>query len=350
MSAFSIPLIPCPEVQTSLDAHYSVANFNQYFDVPLVMAMTSPANMANLESLQAIASPGNGKIRRVESLYTPRLLESEIGETISPSCSSENQSGRLSKECEIDITDGVTHNEVVGDIAELASICESNPDFLTRRIAAALDGLVRKMETKVHTQLLAQAGGFSANDTQSLITSDVKSILVGAAGSPNPSGLSELRYTLGTIYQPRIWLFGQGLSAKYFDALGDGCCADVGIDLGSFYGNSGLVFFKDFRAEAVTATNGFFGLIPGAAHLVYYNRYAGTNAIQGNAVRSRYTLTHGPTGLPFDVGFSLANGCDNLIMEAFLAFTVCAAPTDMFAIGDELEGYNGIMEFLATAS
>lgn len=348
MSAFNIPLIDCPELQTNLDAHYSVANYTQYFDIPLVMALTSEANMANLEGIQQLVSSGNGKIRRVESLYTPRLLESEISESIDPSCSSENQSGRLSKECEIDITQGVYHSEIVGDIAALAPICESNPAFLARRIASAMDGLMRKLETKTHTQLLAQRGGFSANDTQSLITADVKEIIVGASGTPSPAGLAELRYTLGTLYQSRVWLFGQGLAAKYFDALGDGCCADVGVDLGSFYGGSGLVFFKDFRAEAATDTDGFFGLIPGAAHLVYYNRYAGDNAITNNPVRSRFTLNHGPTGLPVDVGFKL--DCDDLVMEAFLATAVCAAPTDMFAIGDELNGYNGILEFLAAVS
>lgn len=348
MSAFSIPLIPCPEVQASLDLHYSIVNPAKYNDVPLIMTMTSPANMEGLESMQVLVSPGNGKIAVVESLYTPRILESEIGETIDPTCTSENQSGRLSTRCEIDISDGVYHSEIVGDIAALAPICESNPAFLARRIAATLDGLIRKAETMVHTQLLAQAGAFSANDTQSLITSDVKTIVVGATGSPSTAGMSELRYTLGTIYENRIWLFGQGLSAKYFDALGDGCCTDVGVDLGSFYGNSGLVFFKDFRAEAATATDGFFGLVPGAAHMVYYNRYAGTNAINNNPDRSRYTLTHGPTGLPFDVGFKLH--CDNLIMEAFLAFNVCGAPTDLFSTGDELAGYNGILQFDASAS
>jgi len=346
MSTFDIAKIPCPEIQRGLTDFYAVANLNQYTDIPLAFFLTSPVNTANVQSLNAFVSPGNSKLRTMQLIYTPRIPEGEISLDIDPSCVSENESGMLETSCTVDETKGVYTSEIF-KLTELARICEDNPAYISQRLAAHLDGLVRKMETDLHTKVAALGGDFPANDTQSLITSEIKSIeTLTSTGNPSVTGISELRYTMMQSYSPRLYTFGNDRITKYFDQLGDGCCTDFGVDLGTFYGNSGVVHFNDNRAAtALGATHRFMGLLPGAAQIVYYNRHAGSNLIDDDSYK-QFTVTHGPTGLPFDVTWK--NDCGNISVEIFLAYEVCAAPTNMFALNDPMSGFNGILTFLAT--
>ena len=343
MSTFDIGKINCPDIQANLTDFYATANLNQYTDIPLAFYLTSPVNTANIQSLNAFVSPGNSKLRTMQLIYTPRIPEAEISLDIDPSCVATNESGMLETTCTVDETKGVFTSEVFG-LTDLARICQDNPAFIAQRLAAHLDGLVRKMETDLHTKISALAGGFSADDTQALITSDIKDIeVLTSAGNPSVIGISELRYTMMQAYSPRLYTFGNGRITKYFDQIGDGCCTDFGVDLGSFYGNSGIVHFNDNRAAtALGDTHRFLGLIPGAAQLVYYNRFAGSNLID-DASYKQFTVTHGPTGLPFDVTWK--NDCGNISVEVFLAYEVCSAPTNMFALNDPLSGFNGILTF-----
>ena len=184
MSAFDINKIPCPEIQRNLEDYYTTVNPNQFLDIPFAFYLTSPVNTAPVQSVQAIVSPGNQKLRTIQMIWTPRILESEISETVDFSCTTEQESGMLETTCTIDTTDGVKSSEKF-DIINLSTICEDNPAFINQRLAAHLDGLVRKMETKLHTQAVALIGDFPANDTQSLITSEVKDIeVLTSAGAP----------------------------------------------------------------------------------------------------------------------------------------------------------------------
>jgi len=340
MSQFDINKIPCPEIQDRLMDHYTTAGYDQYQDIPLIVYLNSELNTRNM--LQFVVSPGGGKTRRVTSLYTPRYLESEISETVDFTCESTNTAGDLETECVIDTSSGAMANEFYL-LTDLITRCQSNDAYYIERIAAMLDGVVRRLETKTHAELIALKGGFSSYDNS--VSGDIKTISTLQAGGENTSldGIEELSYTSRLVYAPRLVTFGGNLITKYFSRLDSGCCSDVGVDLLNYSSKQNVTHFNDNKAAAVTQTNGFFGMVPGAAHMLYFNLFGGVNQIDTPTYK-QMTVTHGPSGLPIDLIWTI--NCGKLVLQAGLATTVCAAPTDMFSVGDELEGYNGIMEFV----
>jgi hypothetical protein len=344
MSTFSASKINAEAIQGYLENHYSAFGApNLFTNTPMMEFLLSPINTNNL--LKQTVAPGRGKKRTATTLYTPRVAESEIETNITRDCSSTNEAGHLDQQCEIDLSVGVKHDEHF-DFADLASIDEDNGAYMGRRLAAMLDGMRRKQETQIVASVAAAPGAFSSKDTASMITADVKTVRTIKSGTTEDLSMQaseEIWFTKEQIGWPNVYTFGSNAITKYARALGDACCVDAGVDLREYNGNNGWVHFNTYRVpDALSGTEGFLALVPGAAHLIYMNLYEGPNQFVDNT-KVRGVLVDPITGYPYDYAFDV--GCDDVTIQLSTPFTVCTAPDGYFGFGDPHVGVNGIFEY-----
>lgn len=342
MSTYNLGLINCPDIQRRLDEDFEGARSLVQDFTPIVNFLSSPANGA--DTLIRQVSPGGGKIRTVNLVYPIRLTEDDVSTAVAPICTSTNEAGMRETTCELDISVGAQAAEKI-TWDDLARICEDNEMYLTSRINALINGVRSKMETEVTDQVIAALGGFPSDDTEG-VAAGIKTVqtLTAAAGT-NLDAIEEIGYTKDNLGIPRLFTFGSGLITKYFKRLDSGCCLDtMGVDLASFAGNQGVVHSHAYRVPAAMPNaNDFLGLIPGAAHLVYYNRYA--RPMQNTSYK-KMTMVDPFTGIPFDV--ELTDDCGTLVLAVSSVFKVCTLPTDLFSINDRLNGVNGMFHFRVT--
>jgi len=278
MSTYSLDLISCEDIQVSLDSTFAAYGTLSQDFTPIVNFLTDPVNTANV--LQTIVSPGNGKRRVAKQIYAPRIPEDDVATTITRTCTSSNEAGQRSSICEIDPDEGVSISET-WNYADLAPICEQNPAYEQSRLVALLNAGRRKMETVVTEQLAAALGGFPSDDTDG-VAAGVKVVTTLLSGGANTSldAIEEIGYTKDNIGIPLVYAFGSGLATNYFKRLNAGCCVDgFGVDLRGYAGSQGIVYSHSYRvADAFANPNDFIVATPGAAHLVYFNLWGGTNA------------------------------------------------------------------------
>lgn len=345
MSTYSLDKIPCEDIQVSLDRTFEVFGTLSQDFTPLLNFLNSPVNTANV--LETIISPGNGKNFNAKQIYTPRITEDDVSTSVTRVCTSSNEAGMRSQNCEVDLTVGVQHSET-WDYADLAPICEPNPQYEANRLGALINVLRRKMETEITSQVAAGLGGFPDDDTDG-VTAGVKVVQTLQSGGVNTdlNAIEEIGYTKDNIGIPRVYTFGSGLITKYFKRLDAGCCVDgFGVDLREFAGNQGVVHAHSYRvANAFDDANDFIVATPGAAHLVSVPLWAGSNRRETSSYK-KMTIVDPLTGVEYDL--ELTDTCSGIVVSASLAFKVCFAPTDMFALNDRMSGVNGLFHFRVT--
>jgi hypothetical protein len=245
----------------------------------------------------------------------------------------------------VNLSVGVESPAELIEIEDLAAICRGNASFTQSRLAAHLSVLRRKMETEVTAQIAAALGDFPSDD-QTNITSGLKVVqtLLADGTTTDLNAIETIGYTKDNIGIPSMYVFGSKLITQYFKRIAAGCCLDgFGVNFDTFAGQQGLVYSHSYRVPTAMGENeGFFAMVPGAAHLVYVNLYAGENTRDTGSFR-RFVLTDPVTGIPFD--FKITDTCDGLVAQGSLAFKVCVAPSDLFALNDRMSGVNGLFGF-----
>jgi len=342
MSVFSLSLVSAEAIQGTIQDHFPIfAGEGQFTFLPKTNFLTSAVNTNGV--LDTVVSPGGAKKRIAKTVYQPRVREADVSTSVSFNCTSSNEAGQLSTTCEIDETAGVFIDEKIDRVA-LADIDMPNELYIARRIMALQDALHRKLETGLGTKLAAAFGKYPDNDT-SITGGTLKTVSTLQTSSDNTSldAIEELEYTRRLTGLPRMYTFGDNLLTKYVTRLDSGCCADgYGVDLATFAGRNGFVHFHDNRVSNDLDAGNFFILFPGAAHIVSFNRFDGPNRIEDNSYKQMVVPSPLFPGLAFDV--TMKEDCGDLYIEMGLAYELCTAPTDYFAIDDRLDGFNGILE------
>jgi|GEM_PF-4734971 len=345
MSAFDLSLVSCGDIQLGLNRAFAASGpLNEEF-LPVTNFLLSEVNTENV--LQRTISPGNGKNFVAKTIYTPRITEDDVSTAIARACASTKKAGNTYSICEVDLEVGAELEAEVIEIADLAAICEGTASYTQSRLAAMFSAMRRKIETELTDQLAAGPGNFPSDDNEG-VAAGVKVVqTLTSTGGTDLSAIEELGYTKDNMGLPRLFTFGSNLITKYFKRLDAGCCVDgYGVDLREFYGNQGIVHAHSYRiASAFANANDFLALIPGAAHMVYVNLYAGENSRDTGSFK-RIVLNDPLTGLPID--FKFTDTCDGIVVTPSLAFKVCVAPPDMFALNDRMSGVNGLFHFRVT--
>lgn len=336
MSHVNIGLKPCPEIQRDLVGHFQTCDPTKLLashEHALVSFLWSSTNRG---MIQEMVSPGRGKKKIVDLVYTPRILEEEISLDPTKSCTAGDNAGMLTHRYELNGT-GVSVKESY-DIADLADICKDNELWIAERINAMMNGLVRKMEAVAMEDLQAIIGSFAAGETN--VTNDVKTVQTKFAdGKQDSNFLEELTFAASNAAYCSIpYVFGWNETFKAFKRLEAGCCADSGLNFDELSSAYGQVFLPASKTESVFGANNFVTLAAGAAQPIWWNEFAGAEGINTVSEQSyvRGVLVHPQTGVPFDYLWS--DNCGVITIQLKLMFQIEGLPTDMFDAGDRLNG------------
>lgn len=347
MSHTLLPLIDCPNLQGDLN-EINACKLTPVENLPFINFLPSAINTNRI--LESRVSPGAGKIRTVEVVYTPRTQEAEIGTTLDTTCENDNEAGMNSTTYEIDPTQGVIAKESI-DFANLATICKSNPQFIAERVQAMIDGLKRKMETTITNQVILLTGKFVADGDSGLSAGNtLKTIATkDADGKFTEDAIQEILYSAqnsGFCGMP--FVFGYGEIWKYMQKTKSVCCSNAGIDLASFIAENQAMFFSTYRVPAALAGSGqqFLTIDAGSLFLLQYNKFADGS---GLALQDNF-LQHGiivdpTTGIKFNIKTYMNTCGEKLNIHISTAFKVVGLPDDMYSGGDRFEGTNGVLKF-----
>jgi hypothetical protein len=335
-------IIACPQIQEDLNRQFTSEIPNNNFEPQgFTDFVISPMNTSG--TLQRQVAPGGGKKRKVELLYTPPILESEISTDPVRKCVSENEAGMLSQEYEIGDT-GVQYDEKFS-ISNMAEMCKDNPLWFAQRIQAMFDGLYKKIGTINATQLGLLTGKFGTGETG--VTNNVKTISTRKAnGDFDIDALAEMEFAASnTGYGMTPFIFGYHELYKYYKKVASLCCANEGVDYASFAAQNASVFVADKKITNVHGANTFFMLKPGAVQLLSYLEFEGASGINTvNDESYKQTVLVDPrTGLRYD--FQLKNDCGDISVSLKLNHKLVGLPNDMYSVGDPFHGVTFVNEF-----
>lgn len=346
MSHILLPLIDCPNLQLSLNEVNACKTY-PVENLPFVNFLPSAVNTNRV--LETNVSPGHGKVRTVEMVYTPRTSEAEVDTTLDTTCENDNEAGMNSTTYEIDTTQGVIVKEVI-DFANLATICKSNPQWIAERVQAMIDGAKRKMETQITNQVALLTGKFVADGDNDLsLANTLKTIATkDADGKFTEDAIQEILYSAQNSGFCGIpFVFGYGEIWKYMQKTKSVCCSNAGIDLASFMAENQAMFFSTYRVPtAISLTNGFLVIDAGSLFLLQYNKFAQGSGLelQDNFLQQG-VIVDPTTGIGFNLKTYLNPCGEKLNIHLSTAFKVVGLPDDIYSGGDRYEGTNGVLKF-----
>lgn len=357
MSVQLLPYVDAPALQIALNNVYTLAPKEPS---PEVQFLTSAVNTNRV--LETTVVPGNGHIRRVDVIYTPRITEAETSTTITSDCNDGGGAGDLTTTYEIDTTVGVQHKETVA-LADLKGRLESDPDYFARRTMAILDVCRRKMATGVAGQMAVLNGKFAANNGEKglSVNNTLKTVATKFAaavdgGKPNPEAIQEIAFSAtNSGFAGSPWVFGYGEIYRYMQLLGNmGTFSDGGLDFVQFVNAMGVNFLPSYRVHTAlngnNSTNKFLVVDPGALHLLQYNKFASPSAqvSQDNLVMG--IIADPMTGIEYNYKYYLNPCGEKITILVSTSYKVVGLPDDLYAGGDRLEGTNGVLQFAITNS
>jgi hypothetical protein len=347
MSHALTDIISCPDLQDNLNGVFLKSNpldarekqdFTDIF-------VNSSLNTNGL--LQSKVSPGRGKKRTVELIYTPPILESEIGTTPAKKCTSSNEAGMLSESYELADDEGVNYDEKF-DLLNMANMCQDNPDWFTSRVLAIMDGLTKKIGTINATQLALLTGKYGSGEASVTGGGTLKTINTLKTGTTDIdinawSKIVRAAENAGFPGSPLV--FGWGEIYEYVTKVKAGCCANQGVNIAEFASQNDLVFLKDKKIRTALGDENFLMLAPGAVQFLSWLEFEGERGINmiDTEIYKQTVITDPRTGLRFD--FQLKNDCGNIYVNIKLAHKLVGMPDDMFSAGDAFDGVKWVNEF-----
>jgi hypothetical protein len=347
MSHILTDIIACPTIQDQLNQHFLTqmnpldAREKQGFTD---MFVNSSLNTNGI--LQSKVNPGGGKKRVVELIYTPPVLESEIGTSPAKKCTSTNEAGMLSEQYELADDEGVNYDEKF-DLLNMANMCQDNSLWFAGRIQAMMDGLTKKMGTINAQQLALLNGAFGSGEAN--VNTNVKTIstrVSAATGALDIRGYAKIANAAeNAAYPSAPFVFGWGEIYDYMKELKAGCCATSGIDLGAYVAQNDLVFIADKKIGTALPNDNFMMVAPGAVQLLTWLEFEGARGINviDTEVYKQTVITDPKSGIRFDL--QVKNDCGNIYVNIKLAHKLVGMPSDMFSAGDAFDGVKWVNEF-----
>lgn len=345
MSHALTSLISCPTIQDQLNQHFLTqtspldAREKQGFTD---MFVNSPLNTNGM--LQSKVSPGRGKKRVVELIYTPAILESEVGTTPAKVCTSTRETGMLSESYELADDEGVNLDEKF-DLVNMANMCQDNGLWFAARLQAIMDGLTKKMGTINASQLALLNGNFGTGEEN--VVTKIKTIATrDSNGKFDLSAWAKIVFAAENAGYPSIpVVFGWGEIYQYMKEAKAGCCAVQGIDIASYIAQNDLLFISDKKIKTAATNENFFMLAPGAVQLLTWLEFEGEKGINviNDESYKQTVITDPKTGFRFDL--QVKNDCGNVVVNIKLAHKLVGLPTDMYSAGSAFDGVTFVNEF-----
>jgi len=331
----------CPSIQRNLIDFINTQGTNiKRTQVGYLQAITSPVNTAGTQQIPI--DLGDGKIHSVRLKYSQRGTEADITSTKITDCTTTIEKVPFQQDIDVDqyiATAGIKFTE-----AEMKKLCEPQTTWMAEVVMNEMDALARTLNKRLITLQSVNFGTFNGGATSKnvqLLDSTNKSAPVYFGES---TILEDFSY-LDTTSKPLV--IGAGYLSHYVRQVGIGCCNSLGQDIGQA-GN--LDFFHDrFVGTILGNANAFIGLVPGYIQLLTYNEYAGSYSKE-NDVFSHGTIVDPFTGIRYDMKWHYNDCNDTYFLQIGLNYDLHFLPNDAFAYGDELNGVNFSLKYIATNS
>lgn len=333
MSSTSTAFTACPNIQDWLDNQY--ANCATRENVPLVSFLRSPENIQGVEQLLL---PGNGKIRRVELKYMPRLpLTTVSSNQPIESCTSSNKRGDTSIVYDVD----PNINEQIDfyvDIKDFIRSCEDKTAYFPMLLQNHIDALARKIWRKTAQQAVLSIGkwaGDVANVTGSTLT--IRTLETSSTDKYTPQGWVKLKTAITkTGYCAPYVVFAGDTFYEYAQVTRMGCCNDNGIDVGQLFNTFGnaVIWDREVRT-AFGSENDALVVQLGALQLLNFSLFEGDNQLDAPQYK-RMSITDPNTGLKIDM--HMKDDCGKLSVVLTAVTKLISLPNDLFPSGDTYDG------------
>jgi len=337
-------LVNCPELQTELNDLFTCDP--TLITEPLVLQafLRSPANLGGTR-MQQMLSPGGGKSRIVEVVYSPRLDEGNVQvDTGRDDCTNENVIGETSTT--YDVGNSYVQQPLVIKPFELRYKCEENTRYMAKKIQQAINVLSRKRETVLFEQLALMNGNFAVGEPN--VTAKVKTVQTrDADGKFSTDMFTEIgtasRYA---SYCGNPIVIGGRNVGKYMREVSAGCCSMDGINVADLAAQYGMGFIESYRADDSFGDDNFFTVAPGAIQIIDWLEYEGPEGINyiDTGIYKQMVLVDPFTGYKYDVKINVdCNGNHNIFIRSY--FKLISLPTDVFYSTDRLAGVNFINQY-----
>jgi hypothetical protein len=341
-------LVNCPEIQVELNKLFTDQDPTLITE-PLVLTefLLSPANASGVgqRSLKEMTTPGGGKKRIVEVLYSPRLSEADVSDsTGNTDCTGDAVAGETTTQ--YDVGDRYFQKSTSINPRDLAYKCEDNTVFFAKKVAQILNVLERAIETEAYTQLALLNGNYSAGYPG--VTGDVLVVETrNADGNYSTEAFTEVGTAAKYAAYPGIPIvFGERQWGKYMRETQAGCCAATGINVYDLAVQYGMGFLESYRAADAFGDGGAMMVAPGAVQMLEYLEYEGMAFLDLGTVQ-QMTITSPITGQRFDMKINIdCNGIFNVFLRK--TFKLVTMPSDVFYPDDRLYGVNFVNELQIT--
>lgn len=354
----------CPDVQAELYGYFGNCDASKIgFRSPFSEFLWSPTNRGGL---QQVINPGPGKLKTAVLRYDQAILPSEVqsGAMSDITCTADTKRGDLTTSYEIDPED-ILFIEEKWNPADFYYACRNNPEIIMGKIAAMMKALreatYKKTADDFETNALwgqwgqlvngaATGDPYFVNGNAEL---EVKTKKDGTI-DPYPYSWTEISNAItNTSYCSAPFLVGGMSLFEFFQTSRNACCASNGLALDRLFNEFGVAVAFDKYLQASSALgdpNLSLAIQPGALQMLYFNEYEqdaqAWDAIGGKAGRNydSFVITDPISGIPMNM--IISDNCRTLSIFIHTCTKLVALPSDMFAVGDDLEGVTFVNRIL----
>lgn len=336
--------VNCPEIQTAYDRMFMECDPQLTLE-PLVLTdfLQSPENTNNVLSMRV--APGNGKIREVDMLYSPRLPESEVlvgeGREL---CESPNTIGETTARYTLEDTDYYLTSVQINP-RELTRRCEDNAIFFARKINQLINQLARKRETAMFSQLALLNGNFAAGIPGTIVSKTKNVSTLGA----DDKFSTDMFTAIGTdarynSYCSNPIVIGGYAPGQYFREVKAGCCAADGRNVFTLAEQYGMSFLESYRADNAFGASGFMVVDKGAVQMLQYSAYEGELNYLDLGTLQQMSFVDPNTGIKYDIKINIdCNGIFNVFVSSWAKLV--GLPNDMYYSDDRLSGVTFVNKY-----
>jgi hypothetical protein len=350
MSYLEAGLSQCKQLQDNLENHWA-SPFQRPEPTPLMEFLMQQSN-----PLQPVLSPGNGKIRALESVWTPRALESEVTEASERICTATSKPIENVFTYEIDPND-LLQAEFTFEADDFTTHCGSNQGVYVRELANKIDAISRKAATRIAGEVALMAGKYVADVSVDGNDAFVVATKADAAGiNPAINTLQKLDFALrmqtGHI-NPLI--VANDELYQYIELMRSGCCYNGGVDLGDIFSRFGMAATYDRRLTAALTASAVgadaLAIDAGSIQLVNYVQAPWKDGMPDLDPRviggtGWAFVVQAPNGLLVEVRVSYKCGKVQVVLDTVI--TARALPNNLTKEGDYYEGVNWINKIKVT--
>lgn len=357
----------CPAILAGLGAVTNNAFSRLMTPVGFVQALVDPENTRGVQIIQQ-AGGEEGGVRQVRVVYKQRGLPSEIEDE--KTCDPGEEKPRFEEIYTLALE---KHHTIHVKEATLRTLCDGfaayqsvpvnrrdsdgkavNSLRILSEIVEELMSDLDPMRAAINSSLLTAlalntgkyVGGATTKDFLVLKSADFAVVL---------NGFIQLKQEMKRIGMRGLpILVGEGNLERASMVAEYGCCNLAGQDIGQMQGaGAGFKFYGDVQLGDSTHfnnENAFVGFMPGSMQLMSYNKYVGDYAGPiGTKVRGTLPDPVIP-GLVYDISVQPDECNENYDLKVDAYFDLFAAPKTLFKTGDRLNGVNGVVKGVATAS